>query len=78
MSSTSSKTAVAYEHPIARAENDTFVEEPKGFAAAVCRNGKQEVGGENAPRSLAVVGTGIFSAREGRQVEVAEILQNDP
>ena len=40
-------------------------------------NGKPEVGGEYATESLAVVRAGILSAREGRRVEVAEILQVD-
>jgi len=35
------------------------------------------VGGDYATTSLAVVRAGIFSAREGRRVEVAEILKND-
>jgi predicted dehydrogenase len=59
------------------AKNDTFVEELEEFAAAVRGNGRPEVGGEYATESLAVVRAGILSAREGRKVEVAEILQND-
>ena len=59
------------------AKNDTFVEELEEFAAAVRGNGKPEVGGEYATASLAVVRAGIVSAREGRRVEVAEILKND-
>ena len=39
--------------------------------------GKPEVGGDYATESLAVVRAGILSAREGRRVEVAEILRND-
>jgi len=35
------------------------------------------MGGESATTSLAVVRAGIVSAREGRRVEVAEILAND-
>jgi predicted dehydrogenase len=59
------------------ARNDTFVEELEEFAAA-CRGGpKPEVGGDYATVSLAVVRAGIVSAREGRRVEVAEILEND-
>ena len=38
-------------------------------------SGAPEVGGDYATRSLAVVRAGILSAREGRQVEVAEILR---
>jgi len=59
------------------AKNDTFVEELEEFAAAVRGNGKPEVGGDYATTSLAVVRAGIVSAREGRRVEVAEILKND-
>ena len=62
---------------IATRKNDTFVEELEEFAAA-CRGGKApEVGGDFATRSLAVVRAGILSAREGRRVEVEEILKND-
>jgi predicted dehydrogenase len=59
------------------AKNDTFVEELEEFAAAVRGNGAPEMGGESATTSLAVVRAGIVSAREGRRVEVAEILAND-
>src|SRR5216117_306852 len=59
------------------AKIDTFVEELEEFAAAVRGNGKPEVGGDYATTSLAVVRAGILSAREGRRVEVAEILKND-
>jgi predicted dehydrogenase len=59
------------------AKNDAFVEELEEFAAAIRGNGKPEVGGDYATTSLAVVRAGILSAREGRRVEVAEILKND-
>jgi predicted dehydrogenase len=58
-------------------KNDSFVEELEEFAAAVRGNGKPEIGGEYATESLAVVRAGILSAREGRRVEVVEILKND-
>ena len=61
--------------PVATAKNDTFVEELEEFAAAIRGSGKPEVGGEYATESLAVVRAGILSAREGRRVEVAEILE---
>jgi len=35
------------------------------------------VGGDYATTSLAVIRAGILSAREGRRVEVVEILRND-
>jgi predicted dehydrogenase len=57
--------------------NDTFVEELEEFAAAARGEGTPEVGGEYATRSLAVVGAGVLSARQGRRVEVAEVLAND-
>ena len=59
------------------AKNDTLVEELEEFAAAARGQGQHEVGGEYATRSLAVVRAGVVSAREGRRVEVAEILQGD-
>src|SRR5438105_14317029 len=63
--------------PVACVENDTLVEELEEFAAAVRGQGRQEVDGEYATISLAVVRAGILSAREGRRVEVAEILDSD-
>src|SRR5262245_13815919 len=59
------------------AGNDTIVEQLEEFAAAVRGEGQQEVGGDYATISLAVVRAGILSAREGRRVEVAEILDGD-
>jgi predicted dehydrogenase len=59
------------------AKNDTFVEELEEFASAVRGNGKPEMDGARATSSLAVVRAGILSAREGRRVEIAEILAND-
>jgi predicted dehydrogenase len=57
--------------------NDTLVEELEEFAAAARGQRQHEVGGEEATRSLAVVRAGILSAREGRSVEIAEILNGD-
>jgi predicted dehydrogenase len=54
--------------------NDPLVEELEEFAAAVRGHGAPEMDGERATRSLAVVRAGILSAREGRRVEVAEVL----
>src|SRR5258708_4448278 len=59
------------------AKNDTFVEELEEFASAVRGDGRPEMGGEAATASLAVIRAGIVSAREGRRVEVAEILSKD-
>src|SRR5262249_24334542 len=63
--------------PIATTKNDTFVEELEEFALAVRGGPKPEVGGEYATESLAVMRAGILSAREGRRVELAEVLRND-
>jgi predicted dehydrogenase len=57
------------------ARNDTFVEELEEFADAVRGNGKPEISGDYATTSLAVVRAGIVSAREGRRVEIDEILK---
>ena len=56
------------------AANDTIAEELEEFAAAVRGEAHPEMGGESATASLAVLLAGIKSAREGRRVEVAEIL----
>ncbi len=58
-------------------KNDTFVEELEEFAAAVRGHGHPEIGGEAATASLAVIRAGILSAREGRRVEVADVLASD-
>ncbi len=58
-------------------KNDTFAEELEEFAAAVRGGAQLEVGGDYATISLAVIRAGILSAREGRRVEVEEILKND-
>src|SRR5499427_1090668 len=62
---------------VACQKNDTFVEELEEFAKAARGEGAPEMGGEAATRSLAVIRAGIVSAREGRRVEVAEILAKD-
>ncbi len=62
---------------VATQSNDTFVEELEEFAAACQGNGAPEMGGEPATRSLAVVRAGIRAAREGRRIEIAEILKTD-
>jgi predicted dehydrogenase len=63
--------------PVPCPKNDTFVEELEEFASAARGEGAPEMGGEAATRSLAVIRAGIVSAREGRRVEVAEILAKD-
>ena len=59
------------------AKNDTFVEELEEFAGAARGGPPPEVGGDYGTTSLAVIRAGILSAREGRRVEVAEILAKD-
>lgn len=55
-------------------KNDAIVEELEEFAAAVRGHGPPEMDGERSTASLAVLLAGIKSAREGRRVEVAEML----
>ena len=60
--------------PVSFEENDTIREELDEFADAVRGKGQPEMDGVASTRSLAVLRAGIKSAREGRRVEVAEIL----
>ncbi len=60
--------------PVPCEANDTIREELEEFADAVRGKGRPEMDGEASTRSLAVLRAGIKSAREGRRVEVAEIL----
>jgi predicted dehydrogenase len=63
--------------PIPVTDNDPLVEELDEFAAACRGIGKPEISGEYATQSLAVVRAGIVSAREGRRMEVSEVLQKE-
>ena len=56
-------------------KNDPIAEELEEFARAARGDGEPEMDGERSTRSLAVILAGIRSAREGRRVEVAEILR---
>jgi predicted dehydrogenase len=60
--------------PVACSKNDTIREELDEFADAARGRGKPEMAGEASTRSLAVLRAGIKSAREGRRVEVVEVL----
>jgi len=60
--------------PVPAEKNDTLVEELEEFMRAVRGDGEPETDGERATASLAVILAGIRSAREGRRVEVKEIL----
>jgi predicted dehydrogenase len=65
-----SKTA----SPVATAKNDTIVEELEEFVRAVRGEAEPEMDGERATASLAVILAGIRSAKEGRRVEVEEVM----
>jgi predicted dehydrogenase len=56
-------------------KNDPIVEELEEFANAVRGDGEPEMDGERSTRSLAVLLAGIKSAREGRRVEIEEVLK---
>src|SRR3954469_21365250 len=60
--------------PVPAEKNDTLVEELEEFMRAARGAGEPEMDGERATASLAVILAGIRSAREGRRVEVKEIL----
>ncbi len=55
-------------------KNDPLVEELEEFVRAVRGDGEPEMDGERGTASLAVLLAGIKSAREGRRVEVKEVL----
>jgi predicted dehydrogenase len=57
-------------------KNDTIREELDEFAECVRTGGKPETDGFWAARNLAVIKAGAKSAREGRVVEVAELLES--
>jgi predicted dehydrogenase len=62
--------------PIATEKKDTIREELEEFAACVRQGNQPETDGFWATRNLAVIKAGVKSAREGRVVDVAEILAN--
>jgi len=62
-------------HPVPCQKNDPIVEELEEFAAAVRGDAEPEMDGERSTRSLAVLLAGIKSAREGRRVEIEEVLR---
>jgi predicted dehydrogenase len=59
---------------VAVRKNDPIVEELEEFARAVRGEAEPEMDGERGTNSLAVLLAGIKSAREGRRVEVKEVL----
>ena len=60
--------------PVSVDKNDPLVEELEEFAAAARGEAAPEMDGERATTSLAVILAGIRSAKEGRRVEVKEVL----
>jgi predicted dehydrogenase len=58
--------------------SDPIASELAEFAGAVRGKGEPEMSGEKGTTSLAVVLAGIKSAREGRTVAVAELLEEAP
>ena len=60
---------------VACVENDTIVEELEEFMRAVRGEIAPEMDGEKSTASLAVILAGIKSAREGRRVELKELLK---
>jgi predicted dehydrogenase len=60
---------------VACPQNDTIVEELEEFVRAVRGETEPEMDGEKSTASLAVILAGIKSAREGRRVEVKELLR---
>jgi predicted dehydrogenase len=62
---------------IATQRNDTIREELEEFARCVRTGAKPETDGFWATRNLAVIKAGARSAREGRSVDVAEIVASD-
>ncbi len=60
--------------PVDCPDQDAIVSELDEFAIAVRGTGRPEMDGERGTASLAVLLAGITSAREGRRVEIAEIL----
>ena len=68
------KRGAAKAEPVNCQKNDPIVEELEEFAAAVRGDAEPEMDGERGTASLAVLLAGICSAKEGRRVEVEEIL----
>jgi predicted dehydrogenase len=70
------KRGEAKAQPIATVGNDTIREELEEFARCVRTGTKPETDGYWAARNLAVIKAGVRSAREGRTVDVAEVLSS--
>ena len=57
-------------------KNDAIVDELEEFAACIRGEATPEVGGQMATESLAVIRAGVKSVKEGRTVDVAEIMES--
>ena len=62
--------------PIPYEKNDAIVDELEEFAACIRGETTPEVGGQMATESLAVIHAGVKSVKEGRTVDVAEIMES--
>jgi predicted dehydrogenase len=62
--------------PIKTEPNDAIREELDEFVECIRNGGKPETDGYWASRNLAVIKAGVRSAREGRAIDVAEILKS--
>jgi len=62
--------------PIKTESNDTIREELEEFVACVRENKKPETDGVWASRNLAVIKAGVRSAREGRAIDVDDIVKS--
>lgn len=62
--------------PVAVEKNDTIAEELEEFADCIRGDATPAVDGQRATESLAVILAGIQSVKEGRTVDVAEILDS--
>ena len=71
------KRGAARSDPVPCPKNDPIVEELEEFARAAKGEARPEMDGDKGTASLAVVLAAIRSAREGRRVEIAEILKED-
>lgn len=70
------KQGEAKPKPVVCEEIDTIRAEIDEFAACVRNKTKPETDGWWAARNLAVIKAGVRSAREGRAIDVAEVLQS--
>jgi predicted dehydrogenase len=68
------RRGAATPEPVLIRKNDPLVEELEEFAAAARGDGAPEMDGERGTASLAVILAGIRSAKEGRRVEIKEML----